>query len=76
MRSILIAVAATAVIATGGQAQARPAAGQPVPAGMAEQMGGGSRLTVRRAKGDRVRTSVAPAPRRSPAKRVKRPSRD
>ena len=77
MRSILIAVAATAVIAASGQAQERPAPGRAVPAGMAEQMGAGNRFAVRaKGKGSQVRTSAAPAPRRNPAKRVKRPAQD
>lgn len=76
MRSILIAVAATAVFAASGQAQERPAPGRAVPAGMAEQMGAGNRLAVRGAKGTQVRTSAAPAPRRNPGKRVKRPAQD
>ena len=75
MRSILIAVAATAVLAASGQAQERPAAGRAVPAGMAEQVGAGNRVAARGPKGGtRVRTSAAPGGRRTPAQRVKRPA--
>ena len=74
MRSILIAVAATVVLAAGGQAQERPAAaGRAVPAGMAEQVGAGSRVAARGPKGGtRVQASAARASRRTPAQRVKR----
>lgn len=77
MRSILIALAATAVLAASGQAQERPAAGRAVPAGMAEQVGAGSRIAPRGPKAaGRVQTSVSRTDRRTPAKRVKRPAQN